>query len=158
VLAIHAQAIEEFGGLHGVRDAGALEAALTAVENRAYYEHATLTTCAATYAYHLTQAHAFLDGNKRIAAAVAEISLELNGAELRTTNEEIVAVFLAIAAVEVSRQDVELWFVAANRFQPGALCVEGTGVSKRRRLDIPSRTHALRGAVKVFLPLFRMPA
>jgi death on curing protein len=115
VLAIHAQAIEEFGGLHGVRDAGALEAALTAVENRAYYEHATLTTCAATYAYHLTQAHAFLDGNKRIAAAVAEISLELNGAELRTTNEEIVAVFLAIAAVEVSRQDVELWFVAADQ-------------------------------------------
>jgi hypothetical protein len=35
VLAIHARAIEEFGGLHGVRDAGALEAALTAVENRA---------------------------------------------------------------------------------------------------------------------------
>jgi prophage maintenance system killer protein len=48
VLAIHARAIEEFGGLHGVRDTGALEAALTAVENRAYYEQATLTTCAAT--------------------------------------------------------------------------------------------------------------
>ena len=110
MLAIHAQAIEEFGGLHGVRDAGALEAALTAVENRAYYEQAPLTTCAATYAYHLTQAHAFLDGNKRIAAAVAEIFLELNGAELHATDEEIVAVFLAIAAGEVSRQDVEQWF------------------------------------------------
>jgi hypothetical protein len=34
VLAIQAQAIEEFGGLHGVRDVGALEAALTAAENR----------------------------------------------------------------------------------------------------------------------------
>jgi death-on-curing protein len=71
---------------------------LTAVENRAYYEQASLPTCAATYAYHLTQAHAFLDGNKRIAAAVAEIFLELNGAALRTTDEEIVALFLAIAA------------------------------------------------------------
>ena len=110
MLAIHARAIEEFGGLHGVRDAGALEATLTAVENRAYYEQATLTTCAATYAYHLTQAHAFLDGNKRVAAAVAEIFLELNGAELRTTDEEIVAEFLAIAAGQVSRQDVEQWF------------------------------------------------
>jgi death-on-curing protein len=70
VLAIHARAIEEFGGLHGVCDAGALEAALTAVENRAYYEYATLIACAATYAYHLTQAHAFLDGNKRVAAHV----------------------------------------------------------------------------------------
>jgi death on curing protein len=56
------------------------------------------------------QAHAFLDGNKRLAAAVAEIFLELNGAELQTTDEEIVAVFLAIAAGRVSCQDVEQWF------------------------------------------------
>ena len=110
MFAIHARAIEEFGGLHGVRDAGALEAALTAAENRAYYEQAPLPICAATYAYHLTQAHAFLDGNKRIAAAVAEIFLGLNGAELRTTDEEIAAVFLAIAAGQVSRQDGEQWF------------------------------------------------
>jgi death on curing protein len=98
VLAIHARGIEEFGGLHGVRDAGALEAALTAAESRAYYEQATLSTCAATYAYHLTQAHAFVDGNKRVAAAAAEIFLELNGAELHATNDEIVTLFLAIAA------------------------------------------------------------
>ena len=68
------------------------------------------STCAATYAYHLTQAHAFLDGNKRVAAAVAEIFLELNGAELRTPNEDVVTVFLAIAAGEVSRQEAEEWF------------------------------------------------
>ena len=105
MLAIHARAIEEFGGLQSVRDAGALEASLTAVENRA-----PLTTCAATYSYHLTQAHAFVDGNKRVAAAVAEIFLALNGAELRTTDEQIVALFLAIAAGQVSRQDVEQWF------------------------------------------------
>ena len=111
MLAIQARAIEEFGGLHGVRDVGALEAALTAAENRAHYEQASLPICAATYAYHLTQAHAFLDGNKRIAAAVAEIFLELNGAALQATDEEIVAVFFAIAAGEVARQDVEQWFV-----------------------------------------------
>jgi death on curing protein len=96
--------------LSGVRDEGALEAALIAAENRAYYEQASLTTCAATYAYHLTQAHTFLDGNKRVAAAVAEIFLELNGAELRATDDQIVALFLAIAAGQLSRQDVEQWF------------------------------------------------
>lgn len=110
VLAIHARGVEEFGGLHGVRDGGALEAALTAAENRAYYEQATLITCAATYAYHLTQAHAFVDGNKRVAAAVSEIFLELNGAELRATNDEIVDLFLVIAAGQVARQSVEQWF------------------------------------------------
>jgi len=41
---------------------------------------------------------------------VAEIFLGLNGAELRTTDEEIAAVFLAIAAGQVSRQDGEQWF------------------------------------------------
>ena len=122
VLAIHARAIEEFGGLHGVRDAGALEAALRAAENRAYYEQATLTICAATYAYHLTQAHAFLDGNKRVAAAVAEIFLELNGAELRSTDDQIVALFLAIAAGQISRQDVEQRFAqrVALKQEPSA--------------------------------------
>lgn len=93
-----------------MRDVGALEAALTAVENRAHYEQATVAICAATCAYHLTQAHAFVDGNKRVAAAVAEIFVELNTAELRATNEEIVTLFLAIASGQVSRQDVEQWF------------------------------------------------
>jgi death on curing protein len=119
VLAIHVRAIEEFGGLHGVRDEGALEAALTAAENRAYYEQAPLTMCAATYAYHLTQAHAFLDGNKRVAAAVAEIFLELNGAELCATDDHIVALFLAIAAGQMSRQDVEQWFAQRVVFKQG---------------------------------------
>ena len=118
VLAIHARGIEEFGGAHGVRDVGALEAALTAAENRVYYEHATVTTCAATYAYHLTQAHAFVDGNKRVAAAAAEIFLELNGAALEATNDEIVAVFVAIAAGQAARADVEQWFAERVVFKP----------------------------------------
>ncbi len=121
VLAIHGRGIEEFGGLHGVRDVGALEAALTAAKNRVYYEQATLSTCAATYAYHLTQAHAFVDGNKRVAAAISEIFLELNGAELRATNDEIVALFLAIAASQVARQDVEQWFAERVVFTPESL-------------------------------------
>ena len=45
-----------------------------------------------------------------MAAAVAEIFLELNGAELQATNDELVAFFLAIAAGEVDCQQVEQWF------------------------------------------------
>ena len=80
MLDIHARLIETFGGVQGLRDEGALESALVAAENREYYGNAGLATCAATYAYHLTQAHAFIDGNKRVAAAVSEIFLEINGA------------------------------------------------------------------------------
>ena len=112
VLTIHKQLIKEFGGAHGLRDEGALDSALVAAENRAYYEKADLATCAATYAYHLTQAHAFIDGNKRIAAAGSEVFLELNEAHLTATNDQVVDLFLSIAAGEVSRDEVERFFSA----------------------------------------------
>jgi death-on-curing protein len=67
VLKFHYKLIERYGGSHGLRDQGALESALAATQNRYFYEEANLATCAATYAYHLSQAHAFIDGNKRIA-------------------------------------------------------------------------------------------
>jgi death-on-curing protein len=45
----------------------------------------------------LTQSHAFLDGNKRVAAAITEAFVETNGFELTMTNEEIVDLFVKIA-------------------------------------------------------------
>jgi len=84
-----------------------LESALAAVENRHFYEKADLAACAATYAYHLSQAHAFVDGNKRIAAAVSETFLESNGTELALINMEIVRLFMDIASGILSRDEVE---------------------------------------------------
>jgi death-on-curing protein len=110
ILNIHARSLELFGGTRGMKDEGALESALAAAENRKHYENADLATCAATYAYHLSQAHAFIDSNKRVAAAVSEIFIEINGAQLIASNEEIVSLFLKIAAGEFSRDDVELFF------------------------------------------------
>jgi death-on-curing protein len=110
VLEIHKRLIEEFGGSGGLRDEGALESALLSVENRAFYENAGLAICAATDAYHLAQAHSFVDGNKRLAAAASEIFLELNGARLTATNDEIVAVFLSLAASQLTRDEVEEFF------------------------------------------------
>lgn len=110
VIDIHRGLIEAFGGIHGLRDEGALESALAAAENREHYENANLATCAATYAYHLTNAHAFIDGNKRIAAATAEIFLQLNDAQLSATSQQIVSLFLDIAAGRLSRDEVEEFF------------------------------------------------
>ena len=110
VLAIHARLISESGGSANLRDEGLLESALAAAENRYNYESANAISCAATYAYHLTQAHAFIDGNKRIAAAIAETFLETNGFELIMSDEEIVSLFIRIAASNVSRDEVESVF------------------------------------------------
>lgn len=110
ILDLHSRLIEEFGGLRGLRDEAALESALNAPENLEHYEVADLATCAAAYAYHLSQAHAFVDGNKRAAAAASEIFIELNGSRLTATNEQIVRVFVEIAAGALSRQDVARFF------------------------------------------------
>ncbi len=111
ILQLQAELIEKFGGIHGLRDEGGFESAINAAENRFYYETEDLAKLAATYAFHLSQAHAFLDGNKRIAAAAAGIFLRMNGAKLNATNNEIIELFLDIAASKLSREDVEEKFV-----------------------------------------------
>lgn len=107
VLTIHATLIAETGGTSGLRDEALLESALAAAKNRHRYEAADVVSCAATYAYHLTQSHAFLDGNKRVAAAITEAFLETNGYELIMTNEEIVVLFLEIASSKLNREQAE---------------------------------------------------
>jgi death on curing protein len=110
VLQVHRRVLDEFGGLPGVRDEGLLDSALLAAPNRLHYEQAGLPTLAATYAYHLTRNHPFVDGNKRVGAAVAEVFLRLNGAQLTATNDEIVDLFLGIASGNKSRDEVEVLF------------------------------------------------
>ena len=110
VLAYHALQIEKFGGSHGLRDEGVLESALAAAENRHYYEEAGLTECAATYAYHLCKAHAFIDGNKRIAAVVAELFIEINLAQLNASDDELEELILGIADSRITRDEVEQRF------------------------------------------------
>ena len=108
VLAVHARLITETGGSTGIIDEGLLESALAATENRFNYEKPDFVTCAATYAYHLTQAHSFVDGNKRVAAAITETFLVSNDYELLMDDDEVVKLFLDIAAGILTLDDVEL--------------------------------------------------
>ncbi len=107
---IHHKLIEQFGGSPGLRDEGLLDSALLSAANRQHYEGADLAICAATYAFHLVRNHPFVDGNKRVGAAVAEIFLRLNGAQLSASNDEIVELFMGIAAGIMSREEVEQAF------------------------------------------------
>lgn len=71
VLWLHRQSLEKFGGLDGVRDSGAISAALGAAQNTYFYANGDQFEIAATYAFHIAEAQAFLDGNKRTAVACA---------------------------------------------------------------------------------------
>src|SRR5580658_8692981 len=68
--------IDMFGGLHGVRDKGAVEAAVFRPQT-GYYN--SLEEEAAALMESLGNNHGFLDGNKRIAFTAADVFLRRNG-------------------------------------------------------------------------------
>lgn len=76
VLRIHEALIANYGGAPGVRDKGLVEAALLRPQT-GYYSDLIEETAALWES--LAMNHGFIDGNKRIAFAVADIFLDLNG-------------------------------------------------------------------------------
>jgi death-on-curing protein len=80
VLGLHVVLIQRYGGAPGVRDPGALEAALFRPQT-GYYED--IVAEAAALLESLAINHPFVDGNKRIAFAAADVFLRINGWRLR---------------------------------------------------------------------------
>ena len=75
-IVIHDMLIQEFGGAPGIRDEGALAAALMRPQ-LGYYD--SLVDEAAALLESLANNHPFVDGNKRTALAVTDTFLHLNG-------------------------------------------------------------------------------
>jgi death on curing protein len=108
--AAHLDQLREHGGLPGIRDEGALEAARARPQQRAHYEpDSDLATLAAAYAFGLATAHPFNDGNKRTAFLAAMIFLGLNGKDLDATEAEVVHVMTALAAGSLSEVALATW-------------------------------------------------
>lgn len=80
VLLMQRVLIDRFGGAHGLRDAGALEAALFRPQS-GYYDD--LVHEAAALFESLAMDHPFVDGNKRTAFAAVDVFLRVNGARLK---------------------------------------------------------------------------
>jgi death-on-curing protein len=76
VVSVHLRLIEKFGGSLGIRDRGALEAAV-ARPKTGYY--ADLLQEAAALWESLSQNHTFADGNKRVAVTTRAAFLKVNG-------------------------------------------------------------------------------
>src|SRR5215468_9423654 len=85
-LFFHKYLIERYDGAPGVRDVGALESALHRPQT-GYYE--TLIHEAAALCESLVQNHPFVDGNKRVAFAVVDVFLRINGYTITGDSHEI---------------------------------------------------------------------
>ena len=88
VLGMHTVLIQRYGGALGMRDPGALEAALFRPQT-GYYED--IVAEAAALIESLAINHPFVDGNKRIAFAAADVFLRINGWRLQRAPMQIYA-------------------------------------------------------------------
>lgn len=79
VLAAHDRLIAEHGGLSGLRDKGAVEAALARPQNLMSYGKPDAAELAAAYVFGIARGHGFADGNKRTGWLTAEVFLVRNG-------------------------------------------------------------------------------
>jgi death-on-curing protein len=111
-LAAHREQIAEHGGGDGVRDPGLFESAMARPKNLAAYGEPDAADVAASYAFGIARNHPFVDGNKRTAAVVSETFLILNGLRLDVGNPELVVQYLALAAGDVSEEEMAAWLRA----------------------------------------------
>lgn len=92
-LFFHQLLIERYGGTGGLRDAGALESALHRPQT-GYYD--TLIHEAAALLESLIQNHPFIDGNKRVAFAVTDVFLRINGYRITADSKAIHAALMKL--------------------------------------------------------------
>lgn len=109
-LAIHDRQLAEHGGGSGVRDSGLLESALARPRNRWAYGEDDPCALAAAYAHGVARNHPFVDGNKRTAWVLARLFLALNGTAITFDPEDAIRAALALAAGELTEEEMADWF------------------------------------------------
>jgi death-on-curing protein len=111
VVAIQGQLIADHGGLSGPPRHGDLEAALGRPVNlHAYSETAlSLPRLAAAYGFALARGHCFPDGNKRVALAIIDVFLRLNGSQLTADELDAVDTIQSLAAGDLTEDQLTEW-------------------------------------------------
>jgi death on curing protein len=108
--AIHLDQMREHGGLRGMRDDPALDAALERPRSKwADEDKPDLARLAATYGHAIVKDRPFRDGNSRVAFLAMATFLEMNGRTVTATEEEVLLTMLALAEGELSRKKLAAW-------------------------------------------------
>ena len=106
VFRIHARSLAEHGGSEGLRDPGLVESAIASAKNTFYYAGGDLFDVAASYAFHLAESQAFLDGNKRTAVVAALVFLARNGVYVRPSTWELYSAMIDVAEKKKTKADL----------------------------------------------------
>ena len=113
-IAIQGELIAEHGGLAGPPRQGDLEAALGRPVNlHAYAESPpSLPRLAAACGFALARGHCFPDGNKRVALAIIDVFLRMNGLALIADEMDAVMAIQALAAGDLTEDALADWITA----------------------------------------------
>jgi death-on-curing protein len=105
VLEIHRVQLERWGGADGTRDLGAIESAIAQPQATfdGEYLHGDLFAMAAAYAFHVAEAQAFVDGNKRTGLDVALTFLVLNGVRIPEQEDVLYLAMIEIAERKMTK-------------------------------------------------------
>lgn len=95
-----------------MRDRALLEMGCARAMNLAAYTDADIAETAAAYAYGISKAHAFVDGNKRTAFVTAVTFLRLNGYAFRPEAIGGVRMMESLATGEVDEAGFATWVSA----------------------------------------------
>ena len=114
VLGIHARCLAEHGGSKGIRDLGLIESALASAQNTFFFANGDLFDVAASYAFHLAESQAFIDGNKRTGAASALIFLALNGVYSQPPQWALYLAMIELAEKKITKVDLAEIFRASS--------------------------------------------
>ncbi len=114
ILRLHFQIIEDFGGLHGVRDEGRLQSVVDAPKQEAFEreQYPSLQEKAAVYLRNIIGDHPFSDGNKRTALTVCVLFLGRNGQTLTASPKDLEDFTVKVATDHLGIADIAEWLVA----------------------------------------------
>ncbi|MCX7951919.1 MAG: type II toxin-antitoxin system death-on-curing family toxin [Clostridiales bacterium] len=115
---LHAIVIKRTGGISGLRDNGLLDSAINSPFQSFGGEelYPSIQAKAAKLGYSIIKNHPFLDGNKRIGILAMMVFLEVNGIELKCTDEEIVDLGLGVASGKYDTEYITKWIIdCSNR-------------------------------------------
>lgn len=119
LLLLHDESLAEHGGGRGIRDEGLLDSALARPQNLVAYGDPDVADLAASYAVGLAKNHPFVDGNKRAGFLALGLFLYLNGWRLHALQPAATATMLAVAASELTEQELAVW-IRANMITKAA--------------------------------------
>jgi death-on-curing protein len=108
VLMILDNQISNYGGIYGIRDINLLSSAIYMPESNfgGQYLHETIPAMAAAYAFHISQNHPFIDGNKRVALASSLVFLDINGYEFDCENDTLYNEIMRVAKGKAKKEEL----------------------------------------------------